>query len=234
MVAGPNGSGKTTLMRRLIVDYAVNFYDILNADDIFAEVKQTGCYLPRISIDQAGLESYAFKSSYSAEVRAAFTEGKITVNEDCVRFVSQDAVNSYTIALLTNFLQSEYIAQGKSFSQETVFSHPSKLNALQAAKNAGFRTYLYFVSTDFPEINVSRVTNRAAQGGHDVPIDKINSRYKRSLEQLPKAMPYLSRLFLFDNSGDVMRYIAEWNPETGFSLAHGAVVPKCYSELISN
>lgn len=41
MVAGPNGSGKTTLMRRLAADYAVNFYDILNADDIFAEVCRT-------------------------------------------------------------------------------------------------------------------------------------------------------------------------------------------------
>lgn len=34
MVAGPNGSGKSTLMRRLAADYAVNFYDVLNADDI--------------------------------------------------------------------------------------------------------------------------------------------------------------------------------------------------------
>ena len=39
LLAGPNGSGKTTLKRRLERDYAVNFYDSLNADEIFAEVK---------------------------------------------------------------------------------------------------------------------------------------------------------------------------------------------------
>lgn len=51
MVAGPNGSGKTTLMRRLAADYAVNFYDILNADDIFAEVCRTNAYLPPMPVE---------------------------------------------------------------------------------------------------------------------------------------------------------------------------------------
>ena len=38
MIAGPNGSGKSTLADLLHRDYAVNFYAMLNADDIFAEV----------------------------------------------------------------------------------------------------------------------------------------------------------------------------------------------------
>ena len=41
MVAGPNGSGKSTLTVRLIHDYSVNFYTRLNADEVFAEVRQT-------------------------------------------------------------------------------------------------------------------------------------------------------------------------------------------------
>ena len=36
MIAGPNGSGKSTLANLLRRDYAVNFYTMLNADDIFA------------------------------------------------------------------------------------------------------------------------------------------------------------------------------------------------------
>ena len=50
LLAGPNGSGKTTLKRRLERDYAVNFYDFLNADEIFAEVKETGAYAPLLAI----------------------------------------------------------------------------------------------------------------------------------------------------------------------------------------
>ena len=41
MVAGPNGSGKSTLAAWLARDYAVNFYTMLNADDVFALVQRT-------------------------------------------------------------------------------------------------------------------------------------------------------------------------------------------------
>lgn len=42
MIAGPNGSGKSTLRAWLAHDYAVNFYNFLNADDILAEVVRSG------------------------------------------------------------------------------------------------------------------------------------------------------------------------------------------------
>ena len=51
MIAGPNGSGKSTLVRRLRDDYSVNFYDLLNADDIIESVRQTGAYSPRFPLE---------------------------------------------------------------------------------------------------------------------------------------------------------------------------------------
>ena len=51
MIAGPNGSGKSTLANLLRRDYAVNFYTMLNADDIFAEVSRTHAYLPALPVD---------------------------------------------------------------------------------------------------------------------------------------------------------------------------------------
>ena len=48
MIAGPNGSGKSTLVGLLRRDYAVNFYTMLNADEIFAEVSKTRAYLPAL------------------------------------------------------------------------------------------------------------------------------------------------------------------------------------------
>ena len=51
MIAGPNGSGKSTLSGLLRRDYAVNFYTMLNADDIFAEVSKTHAYLPALPVD---------------------------------------------------------------------------------------------------------------------------------------------------------------------------------------
>ncbi len=191
MIAGPNGSGKSTLVRRLRDDYSVNFYDFLNADDIIESVRRTGAYSPRFPLEQDELTDYAGRSTYDDSVKACFRSGAIHVDNDCVKF-DAGAVNSYTIALFTNFLQMSAIRRGESFSQETVFSHPSKIDALRVAQEAGYRTYLYYVATDSGQINLRRVANRRLQGGHDVPAEKVIERYARSLAQVKDAIPVLS------------------------------------------
>lgn len=58
------------------------------------------------------------------------------------------------------------------------------------------------MATDDPAINVSRVRNRVALKGHDVPEDKIVARYYRSLDLLIDAVRHTNRAYIFDNSGD--------------------------------
>ena len=55
---------------------------------------------------------------------------------------------------------------------------------MQQAVAAGYKVYLYFISTESPEINKFRVEARKAKKGHDVPEDKIVSRYYGSLDLL--------------------------------------------------
>ena len=218
MIAGPNGSGKSTLVKRLRDDYSVNFYDFLNADEIIETVRRTGAYSPRFPVGQDELTDYAMCSTYDDSVKVCFRSGAIRVDDDCVKFES-DAVNSYTIALLTSFLQQSAIRRGESFSQETVFSHPSKINALRVAQEAGYRTYLYFIATDSGQINLRRVANRHLQGGHDVPPEKVIERYARSLAQVKDAIPVLSRAYFFDNSGPQMIYLGQYSQEGGFEFS---------------
>ncbi|MDO5318811.1 MAG: hypothetical protein Q4G65_09315 [bacterium] len=234
MIAGPNGSGKSTLRAWLAHDYAVNFYNFLNADDILAEVVRSGCYFTPFPVEPRELIDYASRSSYPETVTRLFTSGRIFVGGDCIRFAS-DAVNSYSIALVTAFLQSAHLDRGLSFSRETVFSHPSKIDSLKAASDLGYKTYLYFVSTNNVAINVSRVKNRVAQGGHDVPADKVVERYARSIGQIVRALPFLSRAFFFDNSGVTMRYLAHWNKDEGMVLQVSSLdVPKWFGEILEN
>ena len=86
-----------------------------------------------------------------------------------------------------------------SFTYETVMSHISKVELLNYAKLKGFRTYLYYIATDDPEINISRVKNRVNLGGHNVPENLIIDRYHRSLDLLINANRRLmvSQLSLF-------------------------------------
>jgi len=68
---------------------------------------------------------------------------------------------------------------GVSFTTEIVLSHPSKLNLVKLAKDKGYRTFLYFIGTNSPLINIVRVKSWVFKGGNNVPEEKINSRYTK-------------------------------------------------------
>jgi predicted ABC-type ATPase/S-adenosylmethionine/arginine decarboxylase-like enzyme len=92
------------------------------------------------------------------------------------------------------------ISAGRSFSFETVFSHPSKLDDLEAAHAAGFDVILFFVAVDDPNVNIERVRTRVALGGHDVPEDRIAPRYARTMALLIEMVKRADRSVIFDNT----------------------------------
>lgn len=99
-------------------------------------------------------------------------------------------------------LRHECLAQGKDFVFETVFSAQEKLDFLKEAKDAGFFIRLFYVCTSDPAINVSRITQRYINGGHEVPISKVISRYYKSLLNAAKAITFVDRAYIYDNSID--------------------------------
>ena len=82
MIAGPNGSGKSTLTALLRNDYAVNFYTLLNADNIFAEVSKSLSLLSPVPVNQVDLLAYAFASEYDENVKEHFSEKRIFIEGD--------------------------------------------------------------------------------------------------------------------------------------------------------
>jgi predicted ABC-type ATPase len=111
--------------------------------------------------------------------------------------------------------REEYIKTKRSFSFETVMSHPSKLEVLVRARQAGFFILVYFVGIEDPQINVERVALRVAQGGHDVPLERIKPRWVRSMNQAAAAILLADQAYVFDNSdsdlsGIVPRLVLRW------------------------
>jgi predicted ABC-type ATPase len=123
-----------------------------------------------------------------------------------------DAGNPYLVTVLADFMRRKWLAGHISFTCETVMSGPDKVGLLRNARRLGYRTYLYFVCTDSPLINQGRVAARVADGGHNIPDDKIVQRYGRSLRALREAVAVVNRAYLFDNStaGHPARLIAEY------------------------
>jgi len=73
---------------------------------------------------------------------------------------------------------------------------------MNEAVEAGYKVYLYYVSTESPEINKFRVLARVKKGGHPVPEKKIVSRYYRALDLLYQAAQLSYQCYFFDNSVD--------------------------------
>ena len=82
------------------------------------------------------------------------------------RYIS---VNAYFASVTADFLRRKLLEQKKSFTFETVMSSPDKIELLRSAQNMGYRTYLYYVATSDPEINIERIQSRVKMGGHAVP-----------------------------------------------------------------
>ena len=80
--------------------------------------------------------------------------------------------------------REELLAQRSGIAFETVLSAADKIDFLWRAWGAGYFIRLFFISTIDPRINAARVAGRVMQGGHTVPIEKIVSRYERSMGNL--------------------------------------------------
>lgn len=99
-------------------------------------------------------------------------------------------------------------ALGEPCIVETVLSSDKYKSLVAVARASGLIVRLLFVATDAPSINVGRVAERVAAGGHDVPVDRIVSRWHRSLANLPWFAARADRLVVFDNSGTSIRPLA--------------------------
>jgi predicted ABC-type ATPase len=90
----------------------------------------------------------------------------------------------------------------RSFVTETVLSDPvgAKVAMLNDARGRGYEVWLFFIGIGSPELSRARVHERvSSRKGHDVPADKIEARYARTLANLPRAIEAASIAVLFDN-----------------------------------
>lgn len=201
MFAGPNGSGKSVLKSHL-PPVLLGVY--LNPDEIEAEIRSSGGLdWTALGVDAEPEEVLAFftHSNFLLEEGLGDQAQRLRYEDGRLDFTGVE-VNAYFASVAVDFLRQRLLRQRVSFTFESVMSHHSKIELLEQGQQMGYRTYLYYVATDDPEINISRVRNRVALGGHTVPEDKIVSRYHRSLDLLMDAVKHTNRAYIFDNSTD--------------------------------
>lgn len=124
-----------------------------------------------------------------------------------------------------NEWREKCLSERKSHIFETVMSAVDKVDYILRAKEAGFFIRLFFVSTESPTINAKRGANRVLNGGHDVPIPKIISRYDKSIANCIALAPSVDRLYVYDNS------IEDTEARFLFRLSDGELAKRYVKEL---
>jgi len=126
------------------------------------------------------------------------------VNADIIaaaRFGDAAARMSYAAAEIAASTRAALIDARLDFCTETVFSHPSKVDLIDAAVAAGYDVVLHVVMVPV-ELSTRRVAARVVAGGHDVPVDKITARYERIWPNVVAAVHRCRRSAFYDNSQD--------------------------------
>lgn len=208
MFAGPNGSGKSTI-KRMVRPELLGIY--VNPDEIEKEIKDDG-FLDleayQVLTTEQEILNFFEKSTLLEKNNYIDDTEYLRFNDNKLIFHDVGS-NSYFASVAADFIRQKLIDTSKSFTFETVMSFPDKIKMLQWAQSRGYRTYLYYVATEDPSINISRVRYRVSMGGHAVPQDKIISRYHRSLDLLIDAVKATNRAYIFDNSTHEHIWLAE-------------------------
>jgi len=124
-----------------------------------------------------------------------------------LRFLNADEVareleiDPCEAAKVVTQLRQELVKQRESFVFETVFSDPvaDKVGFLKEAAQSGYTVGLCFIGVAGPETSEQRVAMRVSQGGHDVPSEKLVSRFPRTMANLKAAIRQLPYVLIFDN-----------------------------------
>ncbi|RBQ03376.1 zeta toxin family protein [Pedobacter miscanthi] len=209
--AGPNGSRKTTIYNSIKpIYFSTKLF--VNADNLESDFKKNNFLnLSEFDIICSQAEFEKFSISNGLYTKADFSKEiwNLVIKENVIVKGKHDFLdyNSYHFAIVADFIRHKLIESKKSFTFETVFSHPSKLALIEFAHQNNYKVYLYFIGTETPVMNLERVKDRVKKGGHFVDGSKIEKRYFLTMDLLIDILKEVDETYLWDNSGTKHNYV---------------------------
>jgi predicted ABC-type ATPase len=101
------------------------------------------------------------------------------------------------------------IAEDRSAAIETVLSSSKFLAVVASASKRGYRTRLIFIGLPTVQLALERIQSRVAQGGHDVPEDRVRERWDRAHDNLVAFTRVVDDVLIFSNVGPIPIAVAE-------------------------
>lgn len=140
---------------------------------------------------------------------------------ECQEFVNADNIaaglspfNPSSVAIEAARLMlnriDELMKEKADFAFETTLSTRSYVSLIKKAQIAGYKISLLYFWLSSPKIAIERVAKRVSKGGHNIPIEVIERRYYRGLNNLYQMyMPICNEWTLIDNMDLVPEVIAK-------------------------
>ena len=131
--------------------------------------------------------------------------------------------------------REQLLREHKDFIFETVLSSDGKVDFLKRAKEQGYFIRMFFICTASPTINAARIANRVMEGGHDVPIQKIISRYEKAIINAIKVAGFVDRAYFYDNSVDNQNAQLLFRTVDGkFAKQYTDIIPEWADKILKN
>jgi len=213
VLAGHNGSGKSTMWRKRLSGQLQ--IPLINADRMMLSI------LPEPGSDGA-LDEWA--------------QLLRDTDESWMR-VAQDGVQAFV---------GHAMRAKVPFAMETVFSYweeqpdgtvLSKIDLIEDMQRAGYFVLLFFVGLTNAELSILRVQTRVAEHGHDVPMERLLTRFPKTQRAIAAASKVADAAIFTDNSRDLKRAFTVCRVQLGeselYDLRAGpASVPPAIAEWL--
>jgi predicted ABC-type ATPase len=203
IIGGPNGSGKSYFINEIKDKKYFQLRIYINADEIeklFENSNKLDLSSFNVIATQDEFVNHIESSTYKDDVKLSLKNSVSIIKNN---FILNSKMNSYHSAILADFIRIKLLENNQSFTFETVMSHISKIDFLEKAKLNNYKIYFYFICTESVELNKLQVQNRVKLGGHNVPLEKIESRYPDTLNNLKLAIELSDICYCINNKGSI-------------------------------
>ena len=109
---------------------------------------------------------------------------------------------AYQAAEVADDIRRDLVKRKLSFCLETTFpeSVEDKVQFLKDAQTQGYSVIGVFITLSNPTLSIARVAQRVGRGGHNVPEDKLQTRFERTAQNIQAALQFVDVGLLIDNS----------------------------------
>lgn len=168
----------------------------------------------QISVDRPIAIFYGgTNGSGKTTLRAAYDDQSIDIHIDpdqIARKINPQDPRSVDMAAGKEALRLFELAleENKSFTMESTLTGKSILRRMDKTASQGYHTELRYIGLASSDMNVERVHQRVARGGHSIDDDVVRKRYQESRDNLIHAAKIADRIVIWDNSGPSANSIA--------------------------